>query len=90
MRRMTSFGALSGLTRRAGITSAFITRASCGVKPKSFADYLELTGVDVDNFSGVPGRTAAALVKAFGSIDTLYGLWTASATRAARKPTASA
>lgn len=47
-----------------------------GVRPESFADYLALTGDESDNIPGVPGvghRTAAALMKAFGSIDALYG-----------------
>jgi len=46
-----------------------------GVQPECFADYLALTGDDVDNIPGVPGighRTAASLMKAFGSLDELY------------------
>jgi DNA polymerase I len=46
-----------------------------GVRPERFADYLALTGDDVDNIPGVPGigqRTAAALMKAFASLDELY------------------
>lgn len=46
-----------------------------GVAPERFADYLALTGDEVDNIPGVPGighRTAAALMKAFGSLDELY------------------
>jgi DNA polymerase I len=46
-----------------------------GVAPESFADYLALTGDDVDNIPGVPGvghRTAASLMKAFGSLDDMY------------------
>jgi DNA polymerase I len=47
-----------------------------GVRPERFADYLALTGDDVDNIPGVPGighRTAASLMKAFASLDELYG-----------------
>jgi 5'-3' exonuclease len=47
-----------------------------GVRPECFADYLALTGDDVDNIPGVPGvghRTAALLMKAFGSLDEIYG-----------------
>jgi DNA polymerase I len=47
-----------------------------GVAPERFADYLALTGDEVDNIPGVPGvghRTAASLMKAFGSLDELYG-----------------
>jgi 5'-3' exonuclease len=46
-----------------------------GVAPERFADYLALTGDQVDNIPGVPGighRTAAALMKAFASLDELY------------------
>jgi len=46
-----------------------------GVQPERFADYLALTGDDVDNIPGVPGighRTAASLMKAFGSLEELY------------------
>ncbi|MHB1869392.1 MAG: 5'-3' exonuclease [Steroidobacteraceae bacterium] len=46
-----------------------------GVAPERFADYLALTGDTSDNIPGVPGvgpKTAAALMRAFGSIDELY------------------
>src|SRR6202040_3958633 len=46
-----------------------------GVRPERFADYLALTGDEVDNIPGVPGvghRTAASLMKAFGSLDEIY------------------
>lgn len=46
-----------------------------GVTPERFADYLALTGDEVDNIPGVPGvgqRTAASLMKAFASLDELY------------------
>jgi 5'-3' exonuclease len=47
-----------------------------GVVPERFADYLALTGDSTDNIPGVPGighRTAAILMKAFASLDELYG-----------------
>jgi DNA polymerase I len=47
-----------------------------GVQPERFADYLALTGDEVDNIPGVPGighRTAASLMKAFGSLEEMYG-----------------
>jgi len=47
-----------------------------GVSPERFADYLALTGDAVDNIPGVPGigpKTAAVLMKAFASLDDLYG-----------------
>jgi DNA polymerase I len=46
-----------------------------GAAPERFADYQALTGDQVDNIPGVPGvgpRTAAVLMKTFGSIDELY------------------
>jgi len=47
-----------------------------GVRPERFADYLALTGDESDNIPGVPGighRTAASIMKAFASLDELYG-----------------
>ncbi|MGP8032798.1 MAG: 5'-3' exonuclease H3TH domain-containing protein [Steroidobacteraceae bacterium] len=47
-----------------------------GVKPERFADYLALTGDESDNIPGVPGvghRTAASLMKAYRSLDEIYG-----------------
>jgi 5'-3' exonuclease len=47
-----------------------------GVRPERFADYLALAGDESDNIPGVPGvghRTAASLMKAFASLDELYG-----------------
>jgi 5'-3' exonuclease len=46
-----------------------------GVAPERFADYLALTGDEVDNIPGVPGvghKTAVSLMKAFDSLDHLY------------------
>ncbi len=46
-----------------------------GVAPERFADYLALTGDDVDNIPGMPGvghKTAAALMKEFESLEELY------------------
>jgi DNA polymerase I len=46
-----------------------------GVAPERFADYLALTGDEVDNIPGVPGvghRTAASLMRAFASLEELY------------------
>ncbi|HKT74667.1 MAG TPA: 5'-3' exonuclease H3TH domain-containing protein [Steroidobacteraceae bacterium] len=46
-----------------------------GVAPERFADYLALTGDDVDNIPGVPGigpKTARALMREFASLDELY------------------
>ncbi len=46
-----------------------------GIPPERFADFLALTGDASDNIPGVPGvgpKTAAALMRAFCSIDDLY------------------
>jgi 5'-3' exonuclease len=46
-----------------------------GVRPERFADYLALTGDEVDNIPGIPGvghHTAASLMKAFRSLEDLY------------------
>jgi 5'-3' exonuclease len=46
-----------------------------GVAPERFADFLALMGDSVDNIKGVPGvgsKTAAALMKAFVSLEELY------------------
>jgi 5'-3' exonuclease len=46
-----------------------------GVWPEQIADLLALAGDSVDNIPGVPGvgrKTAAALLKHFGSLDVLY------------------
>jgi 5'-3' exonuclease len=46
-----------------------------GVRPERFADYLALTGDEVDNIPGIPGvghRTAASLMKAFQSLEDMY------------------
>ena len=46
-----------------------------GVRPDQIADYLALAGDSVDNIpgvNGIGGKTAAALLTVFGSIDGLY------------------
>ena len=50
-------------------------RAKSGVEPSQILDWLSLTGDSVDNIPGVPGvgpKTAAALLKQFGSVAQLY------------------
>jgi len=47
-----------------------------GVGPRQIVDWLSLVGDAVDNIPGVPGvgpKTAAELLRQFGSIDVLYG-----------------
>ena len=49
--------------------------ARAGVEPEQIADWLALMGDAVDNIPGVPGvgpKTAADLLKQFGSISALY------------------
>ncbi len=46
-----------------------------GVRPDQIADFLALTGDAVDNIPGVPGvgpKTAAALLRHFSNLDSLY------------------
>jgi DNA polymerase-1 len=50
-------------------------RAKAGVEPEQVADWLALMGDAVDNIPGVPGvgpKTAAGLLKQFGSVAALY------------------
>jgi DNA polymerase I len=50
-------------------------RAKSGVEPSQILDWLSLTGDSVDNIPGVPGvgpKTAAELLKQFGSVAQLY------------------
>jgi DNA polymerase I len=50
-------------------------RVRAGVGPAQIVDWLSLTGDAVDNIPGVPGvgpKTAAALLKQFGSVAALY------------------
>lgn len=50
-------------------------RAKTGVPPEAIVDWLALLGDAVDNIPGVPGvgpKTAAELLRQFGSVDALY------------------
>jgi DNA polymerase-1 len=50
-------------------------RAKSGVEPSQVVDWLSLTGDSVDNIPGVSGvgpKTAAALLKQFGSVAQMY------------------
>jgi len=49
-------------------------REKFGVKPEQFVDFLSLTGDSTNNIRGVPGvgqKTAATLLKDFGSLDAI-------------------
>ena len=51
-------------------------RSKTGVEPSQIVDWLSLMGDSVDNISGVPGvgpKTAADLLKQFGSVEKLFG-----------------
>ena len=51
-------------------------RNKAGVEPSQIVDWLSLMGDDVDNIPGVPGvgpKTAADLLKQFGSVEKLFG-----------------
>ena len=51
-------------------------RAKTGVEPAQIVDWLSLMGDNVDNIPGVPGvgpKTAAELLKQFGSVEKLFG-----------------
>jgi DNA polymerase-1 len=54
--------------------------AKSGVEPAQVVDWLSLVGDAVDNISGVPGvgtKTAADLLREFGSVDEIYARLTA-------------
>jgi DNA polymerase I len=51
-------------------------REKTGVSPAQVVDWLSLVGDSVDNIPGVPGvgpKTAADLLRQFGSVEALYG-----------------
>jgi DNA polymerase-1 len=51
-------------------------RNKTGVEPSQIVDWLSLMGDNVDNIRGVPGvgpKTAADLLKQFGSVERIYG-----------------
>jgi DNA polymerase I len=51
-------------------------RGKAGVEPSQVVDWLSLMGDSVDNIPGVPGvgpKTAADLLKRFGSVSVLFG-----------------
>jgi DNA polymerase-1 len=57
------------------IWSAADVETKTGVIPAQIADWLALIGDSVDNIPGVPGvgpKTAAALLKKYGSVEVLY------------------
>ena len=57
------------------LTDSAALLANKGIRPDQVIDLLTLCGDTVDNVPGVPGigpKTAAALIKEFGSLDGIY------------------
>jgi DNA polymerase-1 len=68
-------GLLNPGDKTGAIWTAEHVLAKADVEPAQVVDWLALTGDAVDNISGVPGvgpKTAARLLKQFGSINALY------------------
>jgi DNA polymerase-1 len=68
-------GLLNPNDKTAAIWSREQVVAKAGVEPEQVADWLALMGDAVDNIPGVPGvgpKTAAELLKLFGSVAALY------------------
>jgi DNA polymerase I len=62
-------------TMRDRRTTAREIRDRFGVEPRALIDIQALTGDPIDNVKGIPGvgeKTAAALIRKFGSLDNLY------------------
>ena len=69
-------GLLNPNDKSGAIWSHEQVRAKAGVEPEQVADWLALMGDAVDNIPGVPGvgpKTAAELLKQFGSVTALFG-----------------
>jgi DNA polymerase-1 len=68
-------GLLNPNDKTEAVWTAEQVRAKAGVEPGQIVDWLSLLGDSVDNIPGVPGvgvKTAAALLKQFGSVDVIY------------------
>jgi DNA polymerase-1 len=68
-------GLLNPNDKTEAVWTAEQVRNKAGVEPSQIVDWLALVGDTVDNIPGVPGvgaKTAAGLLKQFGSIDALY------------------
>ena len=69
-------GLLNPNDKSESVWTAQQVRAKTGVNPAQIVDWLALIGDSVDNIPGVPGvgpKTAAELLKQFGSVTGLYG-----------------
>ena len=70
-----SVGLLNPNDKTETIWTAEQVRAKSGVNPEQIVDWLSLVGDSVDGIPGVPGvgpKTAAELLKQFGSVDAMY------------------
>ena len=68
-------GLLNPHDRTEAVWTADQVRAKAGVEPEQIVAWLSLVGDSVDNIPGVPGvgpKTAAELLKQFGSVAALY------------------
>jgi DNA polymerase I len=68
-------GLLNPHDKTEAVWAAEQVRAKTGVEPGQIVDWLSLIGDSVDNIPGVPGigpKTAAELLKQFGSIEELF------------------
>jgi DNA polymerase I len=68
-------GLLNPHDKTEAVWAAEQVRAKTGVEPGQIVDWLSLIGDNVDNIPGVPGigpKTAADLLKQFGSIEELF------------------
>ena len=72
---VTRIGLLNPNDKTESVWSAAQVRNKAGVGPSQIVDWLALVGDTVDNIPGVPGvgpKTAAELLKQFGSVAELY------------------
>lgn len=70
-----SVGLLNPNDKSEAIWTAAQVHAKAGVEPEQIVDWLSLVGDSVDNIPGVPGvgpKTAAELLRQFGSVAELY------------------
>jgi len=68
-------GLLNPNDKTPAVWSAAEVRERAGVEPEQIVDWLSLVGDSVDNIPGVPGvgeKTAAELLRRFGTIEAIY------------------
>ena len=73
---LPGIGLLNPNDKTETVWTADQVRAKSGVVPSQIVDWLSLLGDSVDNIPGVPGvgpKTAADLLRQFGSVVALYG-----------------